>query len=43
MEQLNYSQVREMLLYIAEQIIASKPLLTQVDSQIGDGSAWSGE
>ena len=37
MEQLNYSQVREMLLYIAEQIIASKPLLTQVDSQIGDG------
>ena len=37
MNQLNYSQVREMLLYIAEQIIASKPLLTQVDSQIGDG------
>lgn len=37
MEQLNYSQVREMLLYIADQIIASKPLLTQVDSEIGDG------
>ena len=37
MEQLNYAQVRDMLLYVAEQIIDSKALLTEVDSQIGDG------
>ena len=37
MEQLNYAQVRDMLLYVTEQIIDSKALLTEVDSQIGDG------
>lgn len=36
-QELQYSDTREMFLYIADQIIASKPLLTQIDSEIGDG------
>lgn len=30
-------QVKEMFLYVGDQIIESKPLLTEVDSAIGDG------
>lgn len=37
MKQLTYAQVREMLIYVADQVIASKDYLTEVDSQIGDG------
>lgn len=37
MEKLNVSQTREMFLYIADSIIESKPFLTEIDSQIGDG------
>lgn len=37
MERLDVEQVRSMMLYLAEQIIESKPYLTEVDSKIGDG------
>ncbi len=35
--ELNAADVRNMLLYIADKIIANKPYLTEVDSAIGDG------
>lgn len=35
--ELNSEDVRNMLLYVADRIIASKPYLTEVDSVIGDG------
>lgn len=34
---LTPDQVKEMFLYVADKIIENKPLLTQVDSTIGDG------
>ena len=34
---LNEENVRGMIIYIADKIIESKPLLTEVDSAIGDG------
>lgn len=37
LEELNAEDTRNMLLYIADKIIASKPYLTEVDSAIGDG------
>ena len=37
LEELNAEDTRNMLLYIADKIIASKPSLTDVDSVIGDG------
>lgn len=37
MDKLNVSQIKEMLLYVADKIIESKPFLTEVDSKIGDG------
>lgn len=37
MKALNGPQVKAMLLYVADQIIGSKPMLTEVDSAIGDG------
>jgi dihydroxyacetone kinase phosphoprotein-dependent L subunit len=37
LEVLNEDQVRDMLLYVADKIIESKSLLTEVDSNIGDG------
>lgn len=37
MERLNYAQTRDMLIYVANQVIESKAFLTEVDSQIGDG------
>lgn len=37
MKELNYGQVRAMLLRAADEIIQSKDLLTEIDSQIGDG------
>lgn len=37
MEQLTYAQVRDMLIYVADQVIDSKAFLTEIDSQIGDG------
>ena len=37
MRELNGEQVKAMLLHVADQVIASKDFLTEVDSQIGDG------
>lgn len=37
MKELQWEQTRQMLLFVTDQIEASKPLLTEVDSQIGDG------
>ncbi|HEX2945215.1 MAG TPA: dihydroxyacetone kinase subunit DhaL [Clostridia bacterium] len=37
MEKLNVGQTKELFLYIADSIIESKPFLTEIDSQIGDG------
>src|SRR5699024_7365644 len=34
---LNASQVKEMLIYVGEKVRESKPLLTKIDSAIGDG------
>ncbi|UJL47427.1 dihydroxyacetone kinase subunit L [Virgibacillus sp. NKC19-16] len=34
---LSVAQVKEMFLYVGKQIIENKPLLTEVDSAIGDG------
>lgn len=35
--ELNAEDARNMLLYIADKVIASKPYLTEIDSAIGDG------
>lgn len=37
MERINAQQAKEMLLYVADCIIEAKPMLTEVDSAIGDG------
>ncbi|SHJ41837.1 dihydroxyacetone kinase subunit DhaL [Hespellia stercorisuis] len=37
MENLNAVQAKEMIMYIADKIIEAKPMLTEVDSAIGDG------
>ncbi len=37
MDKLNWEQVRQMLLFVADVIIKNKPYLTEVDSKIGDG------
>ena len=37
MDQLNCEQVKAMLLHVADQVIASKSYLTEIDSKIGDG------
>lgn len=37
LEQLNVEDTRNMLLYVADKIIANKSYLTEVDSAIGDG------
>ncbi len=37
LEELSAEDTRNMLLYVADKIIASKPYLTEVDSAIGDG------
>lgn len=34
---LDASQVKEMLLYVGEKVKESKPILTKIDSEIGDG------
>lgn len=34
---LTWEQTKQMLLFVADTIIESKPFLTQIDSQIGDG------
>jgi dihydroxyacetone kinase phosphoprotein-dependent L subunit len=34
---INFFETKEMFLYVAEKIIDNKPLLTQIDSEIGDG------
>lgn len=36
-DQLDFNEVKEMFLHVAEKIVDSKPLLTQIDSEIGDG------
>ncbi|NLM27815.1 MAG: dihydroxyacetone kinase subunit L [Clostridiaceae bacterium] len=37
MDKLNINQVKEMILYIAQEIIDNKAYLTEVDQKIGDG------
>lgn len=37
MEKMNARQAKDMLLYVADSIIEAKPMLTEVDSAIGDG------
>ena len=37
METLSVNTLKEMILYVADQLIESKPLLTDLDSAIGDG------
>lgn len=37
MRALDHASARQMLLYCADAIISSKPLLTEVDAKIGDG------
>ena len=37
MKTLNYEDARSMLLFCADAVIESKPLLTEIDSKIGDG------
>lgn len=37
MKELNTQQIKEMLLFTADKIIEAKPVLTEVDSAIGDG------
>lgn len=37
MNTINAGQAKEMLLYIADKVIAQKPWLTEIDSAIGDG------
>lgn len=34
---MNANQLKDMFLYVGEQVIQSKPLLTKIDSAIGDG------
>jgi dihydroxyacetone kinase phosphoprotein-dependent L subunit len=34
---LKVNEARDMFLYVAEKLIESKPVLTEIDSQIGDG------
>lgn len=36
-EKLDVKQTKDMFFYIADRIIESKPFLTEIDSQIGDG------
>lgn len=37
METINIEQTRQMLIYVADEIIAQKPYLTEIDRKIGDG------
>lgn len=37
MEKMNARQAKDMLFYVADSIIEAKPMLTEVDSAIGDG------
>lgn len=37
MRELTWQQTRQMLLFVADEIIAQKPFLTEIDSKIGDG------
>lgn len=37
MKRLSTEQMKQMILYVADRVIESKPYLTQVDSKIGDG------
>lgn len=37
MEELNFKQTKEMLIHVADSVIASKSELTEIDSAIGDG------
>lgn len=37
MQMLNDKNVRDMLIYVADKIVESKPYLTDIDSNIGDG------
>lgn len=38
MEIISIEQAKEMLIYVADQIIENKPYLTEIDSAIGDGN-----
>lgn len=37
MNKLSIEQVKKMIIYVADKIIENKPLLTEVDSKLGDG------
>ena len=37
MKSITLEQVKEMLIFVAQSIIENEPLLTKVDSAIGDG------
>lgn len=37
MEEMNFTQTKELLLSVSDAVIASKQLLTEIDSAIGDG------
>lgn len=37
MDRLSINQIKEMILFMAQEIIDNKPYLTEVDSKIGDG------
>lgn len=37
MKKLNAGQVKDMMIYVADKIVEAKPMLTKVDSAIGDG------
>lgn len=35
MNQMDYKQCREMILYVAQKIVESEPYLTEIDMEIG--------
>ena len=42
MKSITLEQVKEMLIFVAQSIIENEPLLTKVDSAIGDGDHGTG-
>lgn len=42
MNQMDYKQCREMILYVAQKIVESEPYLTEIDMEIGDGDHGTG-
>lgn len=42
MNQMDYKQCREMILYVAQKIVENEPYLTEIDMKIGDGDHGTG-